>query len=162
MHSHINYGCQIFGSANQNILNKLSALQNKSIRNLAKLKYNAHTNLTYYDLGILKLNDQIKYNRILFMHKYRYGMLPDVFNNMYTYNLDTDARSSRQNDCNFVIPETASKIRSPYIDSIINWNSIPYNLKSIRKHLTFKSELKKFFIEKYNTICDVQNCYSCR
>ena len=82
-HSHISYGCQIWGF-NPNKISKTFILQKKAIRLMSFANKNAHTDPLFKQLEITKLNDTITTNNITFVHNTLNGKSPSYFDNFFT------------------------------------------------------------------------------
>ena len=91
IHSHINYMCAIWGSANASIIRPLQILQNKALKIVFNKPYRTCTNDLYYDLKIMNI-DKCYFNQIVTIyykieHKLIKSNLNLAFNNkIYTYN----------------------------------------------------------------------------
>jgi len=70
IHSHIAYCINIYSCASATVLNKLIVKQKEAIRVICLAKYRDHTNPLFKRLGILPLNELIRYSSLKFMHKY--------------------------------------------------------------------------------------------
>ena len=78
-HSHIQYSLLNWGRASKSILYKLKILQNKILRAMLFCSKQDRTNLLYFKLKILKLEDIIAME-YAFIFKFNNHMLPDSFN----------------------------------------------------------------------------------
>ena len=77
--SHLHFGSIVWGSAKQNILNKIDIQQKKAIRHVSNLKYNSHTAESFKQHKYLKLYDLISFNQAIFIHNYKNNKLPFSF-----------------------------------------------------------------------------------
>ena len=59
--SHLNFGSIVWGSAKQNILNKLDMQQKKAISHITNLKYKSHKAESFKNLNCLKFYDLISF-----------------------------------------------------------------------------------------------------
>ena len=57
--SHLNYGCQIWGQNQNSVTNRLSTLKKSAMRITSDIPRSTHSTPLFYNLGILKLFDQI-------------------------------------------------------------------------------------------------------
>ncbi len=73
--SHINYGILAWGLDSDRIFK----LQQKSVRIISLSKYNAHTELIFKQLKLLKIRDIYILNELKFYHKYINNNLPHYF-----------------------------------------------------------------------------------
>ena len=99
--SHLHFGSIVWGSAKQNILNKLEIQQKKAIRHIKYLKYNSHTSESFKELQYLKFYDLISFNQAIFIRNYKNNKLPYSFNNMLC-NVPGNTRRSRDDDFNYI------------------------------------------------------------
>ena len=161
--SHLHFGSIVWGCAKQNVLNKLVIQQKKAIRHIFNLKYNSHTSESFFKLQYLNLNDLISFNQAIFILNYKNNKLPFSFNNMLC-NVPDSRRRSRDDDYNFILPESnyASLLHFPTPKLVYNWNYLPITLKSVAEPGKFRSELKQHFLTKYETQCTKPNCHSCQ
>ena len=140
---------------------KLSILQKKAIRHVSGANYVSHTDPLFINNNQLKVTDIIVYNNVLFMHSLRYDNLPTSFNNILQLKTENNTDRIRSDMGGFVIPTNNSHITSPSYNAARDWNTLPIFYKNISKHSEFKKEIKKYLISRYNSHCDILNCYSC-
>ena len=81
--SHLSYGCQIWGFDKRN-LNQTKILQNKAIRLMTFSNKYTNTNPLFKSLKILKLEDLILTNNLLFVHKSLNNEAPAHFKDYFT------------------------------------------------------------------------------
>ena len=79
-HSHLSYGCQVWGQIPASI-SQTTTLQKKAVRLMSFSPVDAPSSPIFKDLNILKLNDLITTNNIIFVHKTLNGMSPSYFSN---------------------------------------------------------------------------------
>ena len=126
--SHLNFGILIYGAANQTSINLLQAQQNKAIRHVANAHYNSHTDPFNIGFKILKFKDLIDYNRKIFMFQYKHSLLPDSFENFFTYAKEVGQNRLRESEGNFILPTNNKKlnITFPHIELVKSWNHTSY------------------------------------
>ena len=155
--SHIEYNLICWGKAN-NYINRIIVLQKRSIRYIAKLKYNSHTGETFKKFNILRFNDLVSLNQACFMYKYVNEKLPSSFQHLFK-KLNNFERSLA-----FELPRV-NKLSSKLLPSfamIKYWNEIPLELRRQKTLKSFKRYFSNSLLENYNTECSERNCYSCR
>ena len=81
-HSHLSYGCQIWGY-NTNLISKTFTLQKKAVRLMSFADKNAHSDPLFKELKIVKLNDLIKTQNTIFVHKTLNNNSPKHFKNHF-------------------------------------------------------------------------------
>ena len=104
------WGSLVTGATSTKNVNKLGGIQNKIVRNLCNVKFNSHTAQLYYKHNILKFDDVIKYNQLLFAHKQRVGALPHIFNRLIQFSYESGDRQNRDSVFNFHIPRTGPNL----------------------------------------------------
>ena len=161
--SHIRFGAVLFGTAPESDLKVIFTLQKKALRTLSNSHFRAHTNPLFHSLRILKLDDLLKLERILIVHKFKHGRLPKAFPHNFLPPVDPSALGRRDdvNDFAFPHPLTKATIRLPTNLMISSWNSLPPELKATGDIKIFKKTFIDSSIESYNTTCSLQNCFSC-
>ena len=160
---HIIYGILLWGHNCDRILK----LQKKIIRIISLSKYNAHTNPLFRSLNILKVNDTFSLYTLKFYHKYINNKVPLYFQSfqitrvheIHNYN----TRSSNNIQLHRVNHELAKRcirfslpvLRSNTDDKILT-KVYTHSLKG------FSLYIKRSFIQNYNIVCQIENCYICR
>ena len=164
-HSHLSYGCQIWGSNTANT-SQISTLQNKAIRIMSFADRYANADNLYKDLKILKLNDLILSNNILFVHKSLNGNSPAYFKNyfeeytpIHTYNTTRNPRSaysippgsvtvSNDATARFSLKAKCGQSWNDFLKNVSNSTSQSERLKQINV-LRFKSIVKAHLLGTY-------------
>ena len=83
-YSHLTYGCQLWGMTDY-LNSKILTQQKKAIRILASADFHAHTNPLFSELKLLKLQDIVKLNNIIFVHNVLHNKAPIIFDNFFTF-----------------------------------------------------------------------------
>ena len=84
IHSHLSYANIVWGSTQASKLKKLVSLQKHAIRIVCnKKKYDSITS-SMKSLKILNVHEINIHQNLLFMHKFRQGLLPSNFNTFFT------------------------------------------------------------------------------
>jgi hypothetical protein len=161
--SYLNYGLIIWGGK----ANKLEKLQKKSLRIIAKSKYNAHTSPLFKKFNILKMSDLCALQDYKFCYKLKNNMLPQYFQSQqflsdnYTHDYPT-----RHSNNNLRVPavrhDFARDGMSFRYPTVFN-NMFPRYKDKIFTHSLdgFKLYIKKDIITSYETHCSIVNCYIC-
>jgi hypothetical protein len=142
VHSHITYCINIYGCATPTALNRLVIKQKEAIRIVCRAGYRDHSNPLFKQLGILPLNELIKYSALKFMHKFKYNKLPFSFNETWITNRARNLDIVLRNTENFYVPghNLATLKRFPLFTFPKIWNDEGQNnlnpsLKSYLKSL---------------------------
>jgi len=100
----------------------------------------------------------IKFNSAVFMFKYMNGKLPLSFNGIFLALAEPNRTKSYK----------LEYVHNKYLESFptvflpMTWNSIPLEIKSLGTLASFKTSLKKSFLEEYNNFRFMnRNCFSC-
>ena len=157
--SHLEYGILAWGGIKSNKLKGIIGLQKKCVRNVANKKRLSHTDPIFSSLKILKFEDLVIYNSIIFMHKFAFGLQPSTFNNMF-HPLGTNNRTGnyRLIKYNAVFFDHFPSIYLPKI-----WNEYSSSIKHCTTITSLKSLLSDKLIYKYKTeeSCNFARCPDC-
>jgi hypothetical protein len=124
VHSHIAYCLNIYGCATPTALNRLVLKQKEAVRIVCRAGYRDHTNPLFKKLGILPLNDLIKYSSLKFMHKFKHNKLPFSFSETWITNRARNPDINLRNADNYYIPahNLATVKRFPLFTFPKTWN----------------------------------------
>jgi hypothetical protein len=124
VHSHIAYCINIYGCATSTALNRLVVKQKEAIRIVCRAGYRDHSNPLFKQLGVLPLNDLIKYSSLKFMHKFKHNKLPMSFSETWLTNRARNPDILLRNADNFYVPahNLATLKRFPLFTFPKNWN----------------------------------------
>ena len=81
--SHIKYGSQVWGQANDTSVNKVFLLQKAALRIITFSDFRAHTNPLFKETKIIKLKDSITLENFLFVYDFLKNRLPRCFDNYF-------------------------------------------------------------------------------
>ena len=81
--SHMIYGSQVWGQNIDTHTEKVFKLQNRAIRTISFSDFHADPNPVYKNLKILKLEDLVTLQNVLFVHDYLKKTLPDCFDTYF-------------------------------------------------------------------------------
>ena len=163
-HSHLTFGCQIWGSKTD-ITAQTSILQNKALRIMSFVDRYASADPLYKQLQILKLNDLIVSNNILFVHKVLNGNTPAYFKNHFeeykpthTYNTTRNPTSTYSippgsvtvsNDIRFSLKAKCAQSWNHFIKQVSTTTRQSERLKSINI-LKLKNIIKAHILGNYS------------
>ncbi|XP_057308206.1 uncharacterized protein LOC130646085 [Hydractinia symbiolongicarpus] len=82
-HSHLQYCNQIWGQPNSLDVNRIAVLQNFAIRLMTFESRRASSSIIYGNLEILKFNDIVQCQNILFLHKLFHDKMPATIQNTF-------------------------------------------------------------------------------
>ena len=107
----------MFSSNNNSDLKSIGTLYYRAVRNLFLTKYNAHIPPLLKSASLLDFQDLLDYNNSVFAYKYKKGMLPKTFNNIFSYFKDNsgDVASTRvrEADGNLIVDKVLEEKKIP-------------------------------------------------
>ena len=162
--SHLNFGSSIWGCAQHKLIQKLSTLQKKAIRQIAGKRKNCHTSKIFGELKLLKIFDLISLNQAIYIRKYKNNQLPESFFNIYSSIADNpELRRTRDDDYNLIYETPLKKeyFSFPSLKCINTFNSLDITLKSTSDIKKFKKEFVTNCFRRYDTECVREKCFSC-
>ena len=150
MHPYLTYGILIWGSARPTNLQKLVVLQKKAIRCITNSKYNEHTAPLFKRLLVPNLTDLFHIQLGLFMYNQYHGLLPLPLLDMYNNNYAIHTYNTRQ-QLDFHLPSVKIDIvfRSFVYQAPLLWSKLPDAFKQLHTSKSFKSHLKKHYLNMY-------------
>ena len=177
VYSHLSYGIEAWGSAAKTTLNKLIVLQKKAIRILSNAKYfqiyGEHGPLPSADplfkkLGLLKLDEIFQINILSFVFSTLCFESPPIFWEWFKYNSSFHSYSTTSSTvitCNSYFDvgnvEMTYSLRVPkgmlekYGKRMVKftgsklWNELPADIHDSCSLNSFKENVKKFYIGRY-------------
>ena len=125
VHSHIVYCLNVYSCANLNTLNPLKLKQKEAIRIVCNGGYRDHTGPLFKRLGILPLDDLIKFSQLKFMHDFAHGKLPLSFAETWIQNRNRNPNIELRNAFNLYVPahHLATTKRFPIFTFPNVWNN---------------------------------------
>ena len=159
--SHLVYGCQIWG---QHDISKTITLQKKAIRLITFSPKYTHSSPLFKETSIIKLEDQIKINNMLFVHHTLRNESPSHFNDFFKLHLPNHRFNTRNvlNSYYSMPPGSVSLTNLPNktikLDCAQNWNKYLKQIPNLPENpldiLIFspeklKKSLKHMFILGY-------------
>jgi hypothetical protein len=125
VHSHIVYCLNVYSCANLTTLNPLKIKQKEAIRIVCNGGYRDHTGPLFKRLGILPLDDLIKFSQLKFMHDFAHGKLPLSFAETWIQNRNRNPNIELRNAFNLYVPahHLATTKRFPNFTFPNVWNN---------------------------------------
>ncbi len=154
---HLEYCLTIFGHCTSKI-KVLETLQKRAIRAVYKKNKLAHAEPLFKQGGTLKLQDLYKLNVMSLLRKQIDEILPI---NIQTAFIFYHNQNRKKNVFRSEFPVNALIDKLPYYLFPRSWNNLAIceNLQLTVK--SFKSMVKKHYLENYYSVCTVKKCY-CR
>ena len=82
---HIYIMVVLFGLTTERSLDVIRKLQKECVRILFFSDFRCHTDLLFYSLNLLKVDNIIKFSVLDFVYDFRHNFLPDDLKNIFTY-----------------------------------------------------------------------------
>jgi hypothetical protein len=146
VYPYINYCIVAWGSTYNKYINGILLLQKKIIRIICKTAYLEHTDPLFKKLNILPVKKVYVYNVAQFMYKWNNGLLPDIFDTMFTYNCKYHQYNTRTAS-QLSIPSYSLNVRGNTIskNGVKVWNLVmSNNYHNIKSYDSYKKTLKSF------------------
>ncbi len=163
VHSHINYGLLLWGCSKS--IGQVVKMQKKSIRIIHGKPFNYHTEPLFKSSNILKIQDQYKYNVLLFMHQLKAKKLPSSFHYLHVdYFTNRQQPHTRQiNLANCKTPRTTYAYLLPFHQFPKAWNELDTSYHEIISISRFKGKIRTTMINTYASIiyCTNIRCKQC-
>ena len=139
IYPHSNYCQTVWGAVNKTILRPLVITQKKVIRTISGLRKYDHTDDSFKNLNLLKLNDINVYTCATYVFTSLYLRLNDMFT--FRYNPNYQLRHSRL----LQIPPIQSLLSKSCIlfHGVTVWNNLPATIRETNNINTFRIKLKK-------------------
>jgi hypothetical protein len=143
VHSKIQYGIEVYGTAAPSHLKQTQRLQNRSIKILYNKDYFTPTLQLYNDTKILNIQHTYELSTLKFVHRQRLHSLPEIFDNMYTLNETINTYNTRQSNKIFIPrPKNNYGKKSIKYTGAVLWNQLPETIRSCRTITSFTSQAK--------------------
>ena len=127
-------------------------LRNKAVRIINKTGYREHTDPLFAELKVLKFIDLYNLNLGKFMFRYKSGLLPSSFNDLFilcssvhTYG----TRSASKGDFYTNYNRTSLSKNSLVSRCILFWNNLKPDLKKSPTLKSFSTNLKHYLLKMY-------------
>ena len=149
--THLNYGNLIWGQ-NLNAVSRIVILQKKALRIMNFQSRDSHSSPLFKSNHILKLEDKILIENILFINKSLNNLLPPIFKNWFTFCSDVHNYQT--------VSSTSDKIFKPSyrtdsfgknsitIGAINSWNKTQYQFRNLSLKTYSPSKIKRLLSKK--------------
>ena len=119
------YCIEVWGAASGCYISSLFKLHKRSVRIIESAYYRANTEPLFRNLQLLPFNKVYQYFVLSFMYKCVNDMLPEVFFQMFSKNLDVYQRRTRQyNKLHVPKSNTSAILKSVSHKGVYLWNLI--------------------------------------
>ena len=140
---HLIYCIEVWGKAADVYMNSLAVMQKKILRVISSSSFRASTSPIFKKFEILNLRNIYRFMISQFVFKYIKGMLPPIFDSMFTRSVAISARETRQ-AFHFRVPLCRTNIKksSVHYQGAKEWNDIVCHLDVSCSLHAFKKNLK--------------------
>jgi hypothetical protein len=154
--SHLNYGCQVWGQIINIFTEKVFKLQNRAMRIISFADFHANADPLYKINNVLKLNDLIALQNILFVHDFINNKLPTCFNGYFQPVSEIHSINTKSSELGCLhIPYYATTkygLNSITRQCIDSWNLFSKTLNCNLSELSrskLKHKITLYYIESY-------------
>ena len=117
--------------------------------------FNDHTNPLFSRLNIMKFNDIVRFQTVIFMYDFHHGNLPHNFNSFFSlvnkrHSYNTTLASVNSNYSLPIVKTNYGKFNIRFTATKL-WNSLDETLRNLKKRPLFKKILFSRFIDSYNS-----------
>ena len=148
--SNIEYCCLLLTGCSDHLLSPILKQQKLAVRIIENLPNNSHTAQYFKSNAILPLPLLIKFNCVRFMHKFKNGGQPEIFND--AWNLQGDRHNYRtRNRLNFAYVAGIDRnylLRAPLHAMPTIFNNLPQNIREIENEKEFKQKCFTHFLNQ--------------
>ncbi len=149
IHSHLSYGCMLWGNTHNKYLHKINILQRKAIRTINHAKYNAESSQLFKKTNVLKLDDIYRVQISQLMFKITKQKCPVPLTQIFTMNQDLHNYNTRHKE-NFMVAKFKNDTvyKSFLLMGPKLWSNIPplYKTLSLKQ---FTKKLKSMYLSDY-------------
>ena len=159
---HFHYGILAWGMFST----RLFKLQQKAVRMINNSKYNAHTDPLFKSLNLMKIDDIFKLNVFKFYFKYCHNQLPSFFqgfifkhrSDFHSYNIRSKSTLNINKTRTKAAEVSLRNITAKIVNEAPNCVTDKIYTHSLQG---FSFYIKQHYINLYDSICTVENCYIC-
>ena len=147
IYPYLHYGISARGNTYKSYIDPLIKIQKRAIRIISSARHDAHSEPLFCELNLLPLCKIYIMNVQMFMFKYYHGLLPKVFENMFTSNTSVHEHYTRQ-QVKYHSPLWRLEIvrRGIRIQGARFWNYMLDKINYMCSPLTYKFHLKRFLL----------------
>jgi len=145
----------------------MSRLQKRAIRIISNSNYRCHTTPLNKKLKIIKLVDLFHLFTLKFVYNYVHKNLPSYFLTSFviTRNRDIHPHNTRNDSIRYPRVKknkTSQCVRYYFYKAWENYPDEIINKVNTHSMQGFSQYVKKFYLDSYNSFCELPNCYVCQ
>ncbi len=154
VHSHLNYVSSLYGTAKKSLINEIQTLQSRALKHVYKLPYHFNTQNLFknYASNILPVRGIVCANALTFIYK--------ITKLKYPSNLIIEVSNKGLRNDGQLIPkicQTELMRRNPAYYAVIQFNSLPEDVKSTCELSGFKRKLKNNLLVSANKFIEAKH-----
>ena len=144
IHSHLTYGCILWGNEQKKSIKPLQMSQKKAVRKIDNAAYNAHADPLFAKFNILKIEKLHMLQSLQFMHKLHLSILPQALTNLLS-RFEAPHNTHTRFAHIFRPPQTHLKVAHSSIlfHGPRNYRSIPPHMSEILNFKIFTKRCKR-------------------
>jgi len=149
IHTHLNYGCTLWGNTLKKYLHKVEVMQKKALRIICHAKYNDSSTPLFKQQNILKLEDVYNLQVGQMMHKLYYTNLPTALQGLIPQQSNVHNRITRHRKDFCITPQRNYIMQHSFLYAGPQiWNNLPIGLKDLNLK-RFTKEYKTLLLGRY-------------
>ena len=151
IYPYLTYCNIIWGNAPDYILWPIFRAQKRAIRIISNIRRRESTKLAFQSLQILRLPDIYTFSALIYVYKYKNGLLPSPFDSFYITNSQIHGYPTRK-AAQLRAPATKTKIATSFIKrtGVNIWNNFSTIITQHMKIGAFKKAIIANLITKYD------------
>ena len=147
---HITYGLEVWGASLKTFLNPILLLQKRISRVITFKEYTHHSAPLFFELKILDVFKQYRYQICIFMHDLINSRLPHTVIDYCSFlEHPYDTRNKEKGNLKVEKVHTNIGKQSISYSGSFNWNKLPVNFKNITRRNMFCRVLKQELLKEY-------------
>ena len=141
---------QVYGQASDYLIQVLQIQQNRAARFVASLEYGTRTSVVLKQVGWLSVKQLYVYHSLVLEWKIIQSGEPLYLKQKFKRNFSYATRQATSNCLSLrQTPRSELSKKAFVYNSTTLWNSLPSELRNIRKLLSFKAKLKAWVMENH-------------
>jgi hypothetical protein len=153
IYPYLSYGVLLWGSTYKTYINKLIVMQKKAVRTIVRAPYNAHTNLIFQELSILKFQDIYNAHLGKYMYQQLNILLPEPLLHKFRFNRDIHVHNTRQRDQLHTQKSRTVLVANSFIKRGPDyWNSLPDEIQKCETVNLFNKRQKSHLISQLSDL----------
>ena len=144
------YGLEVWGTSFKTFLNPILLLQKQISRVITFKEYTHHSAPLFFELKILDVFKQYRYQICIFMHDLINNRLPHRVIDYCSF-LEHPYQTRNKEKCNLKVETVHINIGKQSISysGSFNWNNLPVNFRNIKRRNKFCRLLKQELLKEY-------------